>query len=179
MAIHDPDALLLVGRVGKAHGVHGEVKVIPETDDPHRLAGLTTVFLGQRPGATVSRTVASVRFQQTKRGLIAVFKLEDVDTREAATALGRQGVFAREEELPPLDEDEFFIHDLVGLQAVTDQDKPIGTIEDVLEGPAHPIFVVHRPGQPDAMIPVVSAFIAEIDLDAGQVVVRPIEGLLD
>jgi 16S rRNA processing protein RimM len=179
MATHDPDALLLVGRVGKAHGVHGEVKVIPETDDPHRLTGLTTVFLGQRPSATVRHTVASVWLQQTKRGLIAVFKLDDIDTREAAAALGHQGVFVPEEELPPLEDDEFFIHDLVGLQVVTDQGEPIGLIEDVLEGPAHSIVVVHRPGQPDSMIPVVPAFIAAIDLEAGQVVVQPIEGLLD
>ncbi len=178
--IQNPEALLLVGRIGKTHGVQGEVKVIPETDDPERFAALETVFLGQQPEDAAPHPVASVRFQQSKRGLTVVLKLDGIETMEQAAALRRKAVFAFEEDLPPLDDDEFFLHDLIGLDVVTEQGEGIGAVKDVLELPAHHVYVVARPDKPDAMIPAVPAFIAEIDIHGAQrLVVRPIEGLLD
>ena len=178
--IHNPDALLLMGRVGKVHGVRGEVKVIPETDDPDRFAALKTVFLGRTPEDAAPHSVASVRFQQGKRGAIVVLKLDSINTREEAAALQRKAVFAVEEDLPPLDDDEFFLHDLIGLAVVTEEGEAIGAVKEVLELPAHLVYVVARPDKPDAMIPAVPAFIAEVDVhDAQRLVVRPIEGLLD
>ena len=172
-------SLLLVGRVGKTHGVRGEIKVIPETDDPARLAALETVFLGQDPDNATPYTVTAVRFQQTKRGPTAVLKLDGIVTLDDAATLRRQGVFAREEDLPPLAEDEFFIHDLIGLDVVTDQGEPVGMVKDVLNLPAHTVYVVDRPGKPEALIPAVPAFIEDLDVEEGRLIVRPIEGLLD
>ena len=178
--IPNPETLLLVGQVGKTHGVRGEVKVIPETDNPEHFARLETVFLGPQPEAAAPYAVMSVRFQRGKRGLTVVLGLDGVETVEQAAALRRQAVFAREEDLPPLDADEFFFHDLIGLDVVTEQDEQVGVVTDVLELPAHPVYVVARPGQPDAMIPAVPAFIADVDVHgARRLVVRPIEGLLD
>ncbi len=178
--VQNPETLLLVGRVGKTHGVRGEVKVIPETDDPERFAALETVFLGQQPEDAAPHSVASVRFQQSKRGLTIVLKLDGIETMEQAAALRRKAVFAFEEDLPPLADDEFFLHDLIGLDVVTEQGDQVGVVRDVLELPAHHIYVVARPDKPDAMIPAVPAFITEIDIHGAQrLVVRPIEGLLD
>lgn len=177
---HDPQALLLVGRVGKTHGLRGEVKVIPETDDLARFATLERVFLGQKPEDAAPHRVASVRFQQSKRGATVVLKLDGIETMEQAAALRRQAVFAFEEDLPPLDDDEFFLHDLIGLAVVTEQGEVVGVIKEVLDLPAHHVYVVKRPGKPDAMIPAVPAFIIDLDVDDAQrLVVRPIEGLLD
>ncbi|QXD14693.1 ribosome maturation factor RimM [Rhodocaloribacter litoris] len=173
-----PDNLLLVGRVYRAHGIRGEVKVIPETDDPERFTALATVYLGTTPERVVPHRIETVRFQQTRRGLLVVLKVEGVDTREAAEALRPLGVFASREDLPPLGEDEFFYSDLVGLRVVAEGEEGIvGHVEDVLELPAHPVLLVRRPGGAEAMVPAVPAFIAAIDFDAGEVVVRPIEGL--
>ena len=122
--IQNPEALLLVGRVGKTHGVQGEVKVIPETDDPKRFAALETIFLGQQPQDAAPHSVVSVRFQQSKRGLTVLLKLDGIETIEQAAALRRKAVFAFEEDLPPLDDDEFFLHDLIGLDVVTEQGNP-------------------------------------------------------
>ncbi len=111
---------------------------------------------------------------------MVVLKFEGIETMEQAARLRRQAVFALEEDLPLLNDDEFFLHDLIGLDVVTEQGEAVGAVKDVLELRAHCVYVVARPGKPDAMIPAVSAFIVDVDLDgAHRLVVRPIEGLLD
>ena len=177
--IPNPEALLLMGRVGKTHGLRGEVKVIPETDDPKRFALLETVFLGKVPEEATPHAIVSVRLQHTKRGPTVVLKLEGIDTVEGAATLRRQSVFAREEDLPPLADDEFFLHDLIGLDVLTDQGKAVGTVTNVLEMPANNVYVVSRPDRPDALIPAVPAFIDDVDIAGRRLVVRPIDGLLD
>ncbi len=173
-----PEELLLVGRVGTTHGVRGEVKVMPETEDPSRFTELDTVFVGQAPEQATARRVESVRFQQGRRGVTVVLKLAGFDTPEAAATLRRQAVFARAADLPPPDDDEFFLHDLIGARVVTDAGEEVGTLKDILELSAHAVYVVSRPGKPEAMIPAVPVFIAEVDLERKTLVVHPIEGLL-
>lgn len=173
-----PDSLLLIGRVVREHGVHGELKVVPETDDPERFEALETVYLGARPEAARPHVVRNVRYQTTKRGELVVLALDGVDTREAAAALRGAAVFADEADLPPLDDDELYLHDLVGLRVETADGEPVGFVADVLETPAHLTFRIERPGRPDALVPAVPAFVAETDLEAGRLVLTPIEGLL-
>ncbi len=171
----DAADLMLVGRIGKTHGVRGDVKVTPETDDPERFSELETVFVG--PQAR-SFAVETVRYQHSKRGTTVLLKLAGVDTPEAAAALKGLDVYAQPEDLPPLAEDEFFLHDLVGARVVTTDGADIGTVADVLDLPAQPVCVVRRPGRPDALIPIVPAFIAELNIPDGVLIITPIEGLL-
>ncbi len=175
----DSESLFLVGQIWRAHGIRGEVKIIPETDDPERFTDLTVVFTGRTAASAVRHEIDSVRFQPTKRGIIVIAKMRGVDSREAAESMRKDSVFASEEDLPPLEEGEFFLHDLIGLAVSTHTGDTVGTVEDVIEGPAQTILVVAREGMGSAMIPAVDEFVEEIDLDARQIVIRPIEGLLD
>lgn len=175
----DPDALLLVGRIVREHGVRGELKVAPETDDPARFDDLEVVYLGATAARVKPHTVRSVRYQPTKRGRLVVLAIEGVDTREAAYALRQSLVFADVADLPPLEEDEVFVHDLIGLRVRTEAGEEVGVVEDVLDTPAHLTLRIARPGRPDALVPAVPAFVAETDLDAGVLVLTPIEGLLE
>lgn len=175
----DSDSLLLIGRAWKAHGIRGEVKVIPETDDPERLADLKIVFTGKTPDRATPGEIESIRFQPTKKGVLVVLKLASITTREEADALRKQFVFAREEDLPPLEDDEFFLHDLVGLAVVTDAGQPIGRIEDVLELPAQELLIIRRDDGRSTMVPAVPEFIVNIDFAIERVTIRPIEGLLE
>lgn len=176
----DADELLLIGRVGKTHGLRGEVKVIPETDDPERFRVLDAVYVGPSPQEAVAYPLASVRFQQTKRGLTVLAHFGGIDTVDAAAALRGKEVYASADDLPPLDEDEFFLHDLVGLEVIDEEDgTTLGTVRDVLELPTHPVLVVARPGRPDALVPAVPAFLADVDLDAGRLTITAIEGLFE
>lgn len=179
MARVDPEALLLVGRVWRAHGTRGEIKMIPETDDPQRLADLETLYIGSDPEHAAPYRVEAVRFQYPKRGPIVLLQLETVNAREEAESLRSFRVYADVEDLPPLSDDEFFLHDIVGLQVVTDADEPVGTVREVLDLPGQNLAVVQREGAADALVPLVPAFIATLDFDAQTLVIRPIEGLLD
>jgi len=174
-----PEAMVQVGFVFRAHGMQGELKVNPEhTDDPALFEELSTVYLGRSPHAVTRHEVASVRYQQTKRGTTVILGLADVESRSDAEAVTKLKVFADEEDLD-LAEDEIFIHDLVGLAVVTEEGERLGTVANYMEMPAQDVFLVHRPDGEEAMIPAVEDFIVDIDLDGGRVVVRPIEGLLD
>jgi 16S rRNA processing protein RimM len=180
----DPDRLLLVGRVQKAHGVQGELKVFPETDEPGRLVDLERVYLGASPEAAREAEIVSVRAQYPKGRVIVLLTLAGVKSREEADVLRGAGVYAHEDDLPPLEEGEVFLHDLVGLQAFARYEEDgelveVGTVKEVLEGGAQLLFVIAQPGRPDAMIPDVDAFVESVDVEAGRVVFTPPDGLLD
>ncbi len=173
------DTLVRIGHIFRPHGVHGELKVEPETDDSSLFERLETVYVGSFADRAVPHAVASVRYQESKRGLTIILKLDEVEGRDAAERLTKKFTFVPEEELPDLAEDEFFIHDLIGLDVVAEDGTVLGTVANILQMPAHDVYVVRRDGKPEAMIPAVDDFIIDIDLDGEQVVVRPIDGLLD
>ena len=126
-----------MGRIVKPHGVLGELKVAPETDDPDRFHDLETihvgpdkddperflslerVFVGPDEGSTTSFDIVSVRLQPSRFGITVLLKLEGISSREAAEALGKQRVFASQDDLPPLEDGEFYYSDLIGLAVET------------------------------------------------------------
>lgn len=174
-----PTALVQIGFVFRAHGMDGELKVNPEhTDDPARFEELTTVYVGQSPRQVTAHDIASVRYHETKRGTTVILGLADVDTRSDAETLAKLRVFAHEDNLE-LAEDEVFIHDLVGLTVVTESGDELGTVANYMEMPAQDVFVVRRPDHEEAMIPAIEDFIIDVDIDGGQLVVRPIDGLIE
>ncbi len=175
----DRDSLLLIGRVWQAHGIRGEVKVVPETDDPNRFADLTTVFTGTNADAAERSSVESVRFQPTKKGTLVLLKLGSISTREEAEALRKQLVFARVDDLPPLEDDEYFLHDLVGLTVETEDGQTVGIVDDVLDLPAQEMLVIGREDGSTTLVPAIPEFVVDIDFDSDRIVIRPIEGLLE
>ena len=179
MSANAPDTLLLVGTVGRPHGVGGEVKVIPETDDPERLRGLDRVFVGATPEAARERVVEGLRFQPNKHGVAALIRFAGVAGREGAELLRGQSVYASESDLPPLEDGEVFIHDLIGLAVFTEDDEAVGTVTDVMLGGAQDLLVIQRDGKPDALVPDVDEIVTLIDLDAERITIAPPEGLLD
>jgi 16S rRNA processing protein RimM len=172
-----------MGRCGRAHGVRGDVKVFPVTDDPSRFEGLETVYLGSAPSLTREFRVRGVRYQYPKGQTIVLLALEGVDDREAADALRNTSVYASQADLPALAEDEVFVHDLVGLEVVPADDagRPagaaLGVVREILEGGAHDILVVAHAGRPDVLLPDVPEFVLSVDVKARRLLVRPPEGL--
>jgi 16S rRNA processing protein RimM len=174
-----PTAMIQVGFVFRPHGMKGELKINPEhTDDPARFEDLDTVYVGRTPHEVTRHTISSVRYQETKRGTTVILGLADVADRTAAEEITKLRVFAHEDDLE-LGDDEVFIHDLVGLTVVTEEGDELGTVANYTEMPAQDVFVVRRPNGGEAMIPAVEEFIIEIDLDGGELVVRPVQGLIE
>jgi len=175
----DPDSRLLVGYIGKCHGIIGEVTLTLVTDDAFRLETLETVFIGDSPDRAKPVRVKSFRLHRTKRGVSALMRFEGVDSRESARALLTHQVFARLADLPPLADDEYFLDDLAGLSVFTEGGERIGIVKEILQMPAHEVLRVMRDGAEDALIPAVPAFIREVNVAQGRLVIELIEGLLD
>ncbi len=181
--VNDTDSLLLVGRLGRPHGIRGDVKVTPETDDPTRLAGLKRIFAGQTPENVREYGVRNVRFQYPKGRTVVLLALDGADSPEAAEALRGLNLYAHTDDLPPLAEGQAFLHDLAGLAvwAVDDAGEPterLGTVRDVYDG-AQLLFAVEREGRPEVLLPDVEEFVAALDLPGRRLLVRPPAGLFD
>ena len=183
MAI-DPDRLLLMGRVGKTHGVRGELKVVPETDDPQRFADLDRLYIGETEKNAREVAVESVRFQYPKGRTVVLLALEGVDSLEEAEALRNAQLFADPDDLPALNEGEAFLHDLIGLAVYevaedgTEADAPFGTVRDLYDG-SQLLFAIDRPGKSEVLLPDVEEFVVRLDLDARRLYVRLLDGLVD
>lgn len=169
------DDLLLIGFVAAPFGVRGQLKVKGFTDRPDYIARHVRTLYLQLAGQQSAYQLA--RLHEHKPGLL-IMTLQGVSDRNAADALRGAEIYIREADAAPLDTDEYFIHQLIGLKALTPDGQPIGTVREVLTTGAGEVLVIARPDQPDALVPMVRDFIASLDLAAGQVVINPIEGLL-
>lgn len=174
-----PTELVQVGFVFRPHGLDGELKIDPEsTDSPARFEQLPVVFLGPQPHRVTRHAVVSIRYQETKRGTTVILGLEGIEDRTDAEAVAKFKVFATEEALEP-GEEELFAHELVGWEVVTEEGAVLGTVANLMEMPAQDMFVVRKPDHEEAMIPAVEDFILALDEEEEQVVVRPIDGLME
>ena len=180
----DPERLLLMGRIGRVHGIRGEMKVVPETDDPRRFELVPRVFLGETPDRVVPRTVEHVRFQYPKGRTVVLLSLEGTDTIEQAEALRGRNVFASVDDLPPLDDGEAYLHDLIGLKVVQADESgkatavTLGKVTNVFDG-AQLLLEVSLPGAVPVLLPDVEEFVLSVDVPAGLILVRPPAGLFD
>jgi len=167
-----------MGRIVKPHGVIGELKVAPETDDPDRFHDLETVQVGADEASTTSFDIVSVRLQSSRHGITVLLKLEGINSREAAESLKKQRIFASQDDLPPLEDGEYYLSDLIGLPVETITQEPVGTVVDVFEGPGQDLLVVQRSDAGRVMVPLVPEFVPEIDVDNAIIRIDPIDGLL-
>ncbi|WP_049568019.1 ribosome maturation factor RimM [Streptomyces sp. SBT349] len=166
---------LVVARIGRAHGIKGEVSVEVRTDEPEaRLA--PGAVLATDPAGAGPLTIESGRVHSGR----LLLRFAGVADRTGAEALRNVLLIAEvDPEEQPEDPEEFYDHQLVGLDAVTGEGEPIGEITEVAHLPGQDLLVVARPEGDEALIPFVEEIVPEIDLAAGRVVVNPPPGLLD
>lgn len=166
---------LVVGRILRAHGVRGEMTVDVRTDSPDERFAPGSV-LDTDPPEAGPLTVAAARMHSGR--LLVGF--EGVLDRSGAARLGGVRLVVDSDSLPtPDDPDEFLDHHLVGLAAVTVGGGLVGTVTEVVHGPAGDLLVVGRPGGKEVFVPFVTAFVPEVDVAGGRVVLDPPEGLLE
>jgi 16S rRNA processing protein RimM len=197
--------LLVVGQIGKPHGIRGEVSVVVRTDEPEERFTAGSVFITEvprdrrvsagpaaAPGARLenpARLEDPARFEVPKelvlesirwhqgRG-IAVF--EGIHDRNVAEAL--KGVFLQVDSsvlTPPDDPEEFHDHQLVGLRVESLSGEEHGTVQRIEHAPASDLIVLAKKGGGTALIPFVTAMVPTVDLRGGRIIVDLPEGLLD
>ncbi|MEU8330949.1 ribosome maturation factor RimM [Micromonospora sp. NPDC048839] len=183
---------LVIGRIGKPHGVRGEVTVEVRTDEPEARFAPGSV-LRTEPGVTppapatadepgvpfrlpAELTIEEARFHQG-RVLIAFEGILDRNTAEALR--GTLLVVDSADVDPPDDPEEFHDHQLVGLAVVTPAGERLGDVVRIDHAPSSDLLVLRRPEGRTALIPFVRAIVPEVDLAGGRVIVDPPAGLLD
>ncbi len=176
---NDPTDTVVVGRIGRPHGVRGLATVEVRTDDPD-LRFAPGQVLGTDPAERGPLTVADRRWHSGTLLLQLVGPSGQVyDTREAVDALRNTLLLVSVADLPEIeDPDSFYDHQLVGLQARLPGDEVLGEVTAVRHE-AQDLLVVRRPDAPDALIPFVAAIVPTVDPAGGFLVVDPPEGLLD
>ena len=163
---------LAVGKLRRPHGVHGEMLMAVWTDFPERLQPGGRGYLGTKHSpAQISR------LRTHAQGLLVAFA--EFDDRESAGTLRNQVVFVRREDLPPLPDGEFYLHQLLGLDVVRDVDSvPLGYVAEILETGANDVFLVRREMGADLLLPDIDSVILKIDLENNEMRVHLLPGLL-
>ncbi|TFC19004.1 ribosome maturation factor RimM [Cryobacterium algoritolerans] len=173
-----PRSQLRVGRLTKAHGLKGAIKLELFTDDPGRRFVPGAVFTLQVPTGSPwhGRTLELVELRWYNQHAVGFFK--DVPDREAAEALAKAILWIdQDDEEQPDEEDAWYDHQLVGLAVVRDGEK-IGTITRLEHLPAQDLLIVKTPAG-EVMIPFVKAIVPSVDISTGIVTITPPPGLLE
>ncbi|WP_060925855.1 ribosome maturation factor RimM [Microbacterium hydrocarbonoxydans] len=167
---------LRVGRLVKAHGLKGALKLELYTDNPERRFTTGAEFTLQVPEASPwhGKTVV-VREYRVMNGNPVVF-LQDVDDRDAAETLVR-AILWIDQDVDEVEDDAWFDHQLVGLDVVRD-DQVIGKVVRVDHFPAQDLLIV-RAGENEVLVPFVKAIVPTVDVSAGRVIVTPPPGLFE
>jgi 16S rRNA processing protein RimM len=166
---------LVVARIGRAHGIKGEVTVEVRTDEPElRLA--PGAVLATDPPSAGPLTIASGRVHSGR----LLLRFEGIDDRNAAEALRNTLLIAEvdPDELPE-EEDEFYDYQLIDLDVVTEDGVSVGRITEISHLPSQDLFIVERPDGGEVMIPFVAEIVTEIDLEEQRAVIAPPPGLID
>lgn len=171
-----PDELIAVGLVRRSHGVRGEMSVEPLTDTPERLTELEVLWLVSPDRSRTRRArVESARFHKDR----ALLKLEGIDSPEAVRGFQLWTLEIAPEEARELEENEYFLHDLVGMEVVAPDGRRIGTVSDAGEGGGGILLAVKRPGGGEFDLPFAASICREIDVKARRIVADLPEGLED
>ncbi|MFF7983719.1 ribosome maturation factor RimM [Streptomyces sp. NPDC007901] len=166
---------LVVARIGRAHGIKGEVTVEVRTDEPELRLG---------PGAVLATDPAGVGPLTIETGRVhsgrLLLRFEGVKDRTGAEALRNTLLIAEidPEELPE-GEDEYYDHQLMDLDVVTVDGTEVGRITEISHLPSQDLFIVERPDGSEVMIPFVEEIVTEIDLAEQKAVIAPPPGLID
>ena len=155
---------LEAGQIVSTHGVAGEVKILPWCDGPEFLKKFDTFYIDGSP-----RIAEQSRIHKN----MLLCKLEGVDDMNAAQAL-KNKVVCIDRDDAHIPEGRVFISDLIGLPVYADG-REIGTLKDVYTGPANDVYIVK--GEKDYMIPAVSEFLEDVNVEGGYIRVRLIEGM--
>jgi 16S rRNA processing protein RimM len=167
---------LLLGEILRPHGVKGELRLRLLTDYPERISKLKTVYLGGDPD---DPEVKSYRVQHMRMNQdYGLLKLTGIEDRDQADLLRELFVMVDIKHAVPLEEDEVYLYQLIGLRVQSDSGEELGVLREVLETGANDVYVVDSPAYGEILIPVTEETIVKTDPEAGVMIVHLLDGLL-
>jgi len=163
-----------VGKITRPYGTKGALRIKPLTDFPQRFQGLREIWVQPPKGERVK--VEIVRVEQRRGWLI--LNLSGVSTRSQAQEMTNSYIEVAVEQSFPLEEGNYYIHDLLGLPIYTEGGRLVGHLEDVWKLPANDVWVL-KTGCGQKLVPATKEIIKDVDLQRGKIVIHLIDGLLD
>lgn len=165
--------ILQVGAITSTHGIAGEVKVFPTTDDPKRFKKLKSVLLDTGRGMKELQ-ITQVKFFKN----MVILKFRDHDKIEDVMAYKGKNLYVTRENAVKLKKDEYFIADLIGMQVYDEEDNCLGELTDVMQTGANDVYVVEMADGKEVLIPAIGQCILDVDVENGTMKVHLLEGLL-
>ena len=166
--------MLRVGVITSPHGIKGEVKVFPTTDDAKRFKELKKVILDTGK-EYIPMEIEHVKFFKN----MVILKFKGYDNINEIEKYKSRDLLITRDQAVDLAPDEYFITDLIGLAVVSDQGVELGTLKDVLETGANDVYVVAMKDGKELMLPAIGDCILNVDLEQMRMEVHVLEGLMD
>ena len=164
--------LLQVGVVTTTHGVRGEVKVFPTTADSARFKKLKNVILDTGK-EKLDMEITNVKFFKN----LVIVKFKGYDNINDVERFRQAKLLVTRDNAVELAENEYFIADLIGLKASSDEGEDLGEITDVLQTGANDVYVISKEGTPDLLVPAIKDCVVNVDIEAGTIVLHLLDGL--
>lgn len=166
------EELLQVGVITTTHGVRGEVKVFPTTDDPARFKKLKDVILDNGK-VKKDLEIEIVKFFKN----MVILKFKGLDNINDVERFRQAKLLVTRENAVELEEDEYFIADLIGINVTSDEGEELGIIKDVLQTGANDVYVIAKENTPDLLVPAIHDCVLAVDVEAQTMTVHLLDGL--
>lgn len=163
------EAYTVIGQIINTHGIRGVVKVYPYTDDLNRFSKLERIFVGEH------KDILTVNDVFIRKNFVYL-SFEGFDSINDVLPLKTSYIYIPDSERIPLEEDQFYIADIIGIEVYDESGQGLGTVEELLQGPANDVFVI-RDGEKTWMLPGVKDFVLSVEPENHRMIVRPIEGM--
>lgn len=166
--------LLKVGIISSTHGIRGEVKVFPTTDDPQRFKKLKNILLDSGKEKR-NLKIQSVKFFKQ----FVILKFEEIDDINDVEKYKGSSLYVTRDQAVKLKKDEYFIADLIGLTVTAQEEKLEGTLKDVMETGANDVYVIELTDGRELLLPAIKECVLSVDIEKGEMQIRLLDGLLD
>lgn len=168
------DDLLRVGVITSTHGIAGEVKVFPTTDDPARFKKLKKCLM-KSPRETRELEITGVKFFKN----MVILKFKDMNDINEMQKYKNAELFISRDQAVPLEENEYFICDLIGLKVVDEDGTELGHLTDVLQSAANDVYEITSAAEKTYLFPAIKECILRVDMEQRLMTVHVMKGLLD
>ena len=161
------------GVISSTHGVRGEVKVFPTTDDVTRFRQLKKVYLD------TGREMLPLEIQNVKFfKQFAILKFKGIDNINDIEKYKGKSLMIDREDAVDLDEDEYFIADMIGMKVFTEDGSEFGTLKEVMETGANDVYIIDSPEHGEVLIPAIKECILDVDMEEERMTIHLMEGLV-
>ena len=167
------EEVLQVGVITTVHGVRGEVKVFPTTDDVNRFKKLKEVIL-DTGREKITLEIEGVKFFKQ----MVILKFKGIDTLDDVAKYRQAGLYVTRSNAVKLDRDEYFIADLIGVEVYDESDELIGVLEDVIATGANDVYTIRMTDGRELLLPAIKQCVLDVDVQGRRMKVHVLEGLL-